>query len=87
MYLGYSRVAEAPPGRDAVEAARLLLHHGADARFYVDGSNGWGGWRWTVLTGVIGEGEAGRVNQPPHRRARETGNPAVIEILERYRRK
>ena len=72
MYLGYSRVAEAPPERDAVEAARLLLQHGADARFFVDGSsNGWGGWRWTTLTGVIGEGEAGRINQPPHPRAHE----------------
>lgn len=72
MYLGYSRVGESPPARDAVEAARLLLQHGADARFFVDGSdNGWGGWRWTTLTGVIGEGEAGPINQPPHPRARE----------------
>jgi ankyrin repeat protein len=71
MYLGYSRVQESPPVRDAVEAARLLLRHGADARFYVDGSNGWGGWRWTTLTGVIGEGESGPINQPPHPRARE----------------
>lgn len=72
MYLGYSRIGESPPTRDAVEAARLLLQHGADARFFVDGNdNGWGGWRWTTLTGVIGEGEAGRINQPPHPRARE----------------
>ena len=76
MYLGYSRVPEAPPARDAVEAARLLLRHGADARFYVGASHGWGGWRWTTLTGVIGEGESGRVNQPPHPRARE-----LAEIL------
>jgi ankyrin repeat protein len=71
MYLGYSRVAEAPPARDAVEVARLLLRHGADPRFYDDGSRGWGGWRWTTLTGVIGEGESGPINQPPHPRARE----------------
>lgn len=71
MYLGYSRVPEAAPARDAVEAALVLLRHGADPRFYVDGSQGWGGWRWTALTGVIGEGEAGRINQPPHQRARE----------------
>ncbi|HZD51410.1 MAG TPA: ankyrin repeat domain-containing protein, partial [Woeseiaceae bacterium] len=76
MYLGYSRVPEAPPARDAVDAARLLLRHGANARFYVDGSHGWGGWRWTTLTGVIGEGESGCVNQPPHPRARE-----LAEIL------
>lgn len=72
MYLGYSRIEESLPARDAVEAARLLLRHGANARFHVDGaSNGWGGWRWSTLTGVIGEGEAGRINQPPHPRARE----------------
>jgi ankyrin repeat protein len=72
MYLGYSRVQESPPARDAVEAARLLLRHGADAHFYIDGNtNGWGGWRWTTLTGVIGEGESGRINQPPHPRARQ----------------
>lgn len=71
MYLAYSRIPEAPPARDAVEAARLLLRHGADARFYVDGRDGWGGWRWTALTGAIGGGESGPINQPPHPRARE----------------
>lgn len=76
MYLGFSRIAEAPPARDAVDAARLLLRHGADARFYIDGSRGLGGWRWTALTGVIGEGELGHINQPPHPRARE-----LAEIL------
>jgi ankyrin repeat protein len=71
MYLSYSRSAEAPPGRDAVEAARLLLDNHADPRFYVDGSSGLGGWRWTALTGVIGEGESGSIHQPPHPRARQ----------------
>jgi len=71
MYLGYSRVAEAPPERDSVEAARLLLDNHADPRFYVDGSSGLGGWRWTALTGVIGEGESGIIHQPPHPRARK----------------
>lgn len=71
MYLAYSRIAEAPPARDAVEAARLLLDHHADPRFYVDGSSGLGGWRWTALTGVIGEGELGSIRQPSHPRARE----------------
>lgn len=71
MYLGFSRIQEAPPARDAVEAARLLLRHGADARFFVDGSRGWGGWRWTALTGVIGGGEGGGINQPPHPRAHD----------------
>jgi ankyrin repeat protein len=76
MYLAYSRIPEALAARDAVAAARLLLRHGADARFYVDGSQGLGGWRWTTLTGVIGEGESGPIHQPPHRRARE-----LAEIL------
>jgi ankyrin repeat protein len=71
MYLAYSRIDEAPPDRDAVAAARLLLEHGADPRFYDDGGAGWGGWRWTALTGVIGEGESGVIQQPPHPRARE----------------
>lgn len=71
MYVAYSRVPEDAPGRDAVEAARLLLDHGADPKFYIDGSEGWGGWRWTALTGVIGEGESGDVHQPPHARSRE----------------
>jgi ankyrin repeat protein len=71
MYLGYSRVPEAPPARDALKAARLLLDHGADPRFYVSDSREWGGWRWTALTGVIGEGEAGPILHPPHSRARE----------------
>jgi hypothetical protein len=71
MYLAYSRIAEAPPERDAVEAARLLLDNHADPRFYVDGSSGMGGWRWTALTGVIGEGESGIIHQPPHPRARK----------------
>lgn len=76
LYLSYSRVPEAPPARDAVAAAHLLLRHGADARFHVDGRQGWGGWRWTALTGVIGGGEAGPINQSPHPRARE-----LAEIL------
>ena len=71
MYLAYSRVPEAPPEGDAVDSTRLLLSRGADARFYVDGREGLGGWRWTALTGAIGEGEMGTIHQPPHPRARE----------------
>ncbi|MCB1021818.1 MAG: ankyrin repeat domain-containing protein [Acidobacteria bacterium] len=71
LYLAYSRAPEAAPKRDAVAAARMLLDAGADARFYVDGSEGLGGWRWSALTGVIGGGEAGPVQQPPHPRADE----------------
>ena len=70
-YLAYSRIPEASPARDAIQAARLLLDRGADARFFIPGSAGLGGWRWTALTGVIGEGERGPLQQPPHPRARE----------------
>lgn len=58
LYLAYARL----PGSDsqALELARLLLDHGADpnARFMDD----WGN-PFTVLTGVIGQGEG---DQPPH---------------------
>ena len=71
MYVTYSRIDDAPPSRDSVACLQLLLDAGADPRFYVDGSSGLGGWHWTALTGAIGEGEGGRVQQPPHPRARE----------------
>jgi ankyrin repeat protein len=61
LYLVYARL----PGCDvhALEIARLLLDHGADpnARFTDD----WGN-PFTVLTGVIGQGEG---DQPPHPQA------------------
>jgi len=69
MYVAYSRVPNAKG--DAVGATRLLLESGADPRYYIDGSQGWGGWRWTALTGAIGEGESGDVQQSPHPQARE----------------
>ena len=71
MYVTFCRVADAPPARDAVAVLRLLLDAGADPRFYVEGSSGIGGWRWSALTGAIGEGEGGTVQEPPHHRARE----------------
>ena len=68
LYLAYSRL----PGseRHALEIAHLLLDGGANpnARFADD----WGN-PFTVLTGVIGEGEG---DQPPHPHAR-----ALAELL------
>ena len=66
MYLAYSRL---DPVGDPVDAARELLDRGADPRFAVL-------WRgeptpFTVLTGVLGEGERGPVAQPRHPRWRE----------------
>ena len=67
LYLCYSRVTEELPEADAVGAARLLLEHGADpnAHFMWDGT-----YRFTALTGAMGEGEGGVVSQPPHAHAR-----------------
>ena len=67
LYLCYSRVTEEVPGCDAVGAARLLLAHGADPNSYYlwDGT-----YRFTALTGAMGEGEGGVVSQPPHAHAR-----------------
>ena len=69
LYLTYSRV----PERDAVEVARLLLDADADPDSFVmlDGT-----YRFTAITGAIGEGEGGLLRQPPHARARE-----LVELL------
>lgn len=66
LYLTYSRVAA--PGRDPVEAARVLLDAGADpnAGFLWDGMTS----PFTALTGAFGEGEDAP-NQPPHPRWKE----------------
>ena len=66
LYLCYSRVTEQLPGADAVASARLLLERGADPNAYYmwDGT-----YRFTALTGAMGEGEGGIVSQPPHAHA------------------
>ncbi|MGD8592651.1 MAG: ankyrin repeat domain-containing protein [Gammaproteobacteria bacterium] len=68
MYLAYSRIPESGPQKSATAIARLLLEHAADPNTYVLLQDR---YRFTVLTGVIGEGERGIVNQPPHQYARE----------------
>ncbi len=70
LYVCYSRIPEAPPHRDAVTAAKVLLAAGADGNTCVV-SRELGGWRWSGLTGAMGEGEEGLLQQPPHARARE----------------
>ena len=75
LYVCYSRIPEDPPERDAVAALEVLLAAGADGNtFLVDRKLG--GWRWSGLTGAMGEGEEGLLQQPPHARARE-----LVEIL------
>ena len=75
LYVCYSRVPEDPPGRDAVTALQVLLAAGADGNTFLV-SEKLGGWRWSGLTGAMGEGEEGLLQQPPHARARE-----LVEIL------
>ena len=63
-YLAYARHEPVPTEGDTLEAARLLLDHGADP----DTGYLWHGLPspFTVLTGCFGEGEGGPVAQPPH---------------------
>ena len=70
LYLCFSRVPEDTPRRDAVAAAELLLAAGAPGDTSV-GPEERGGWGWSALTGVLGEGENGLLQQPPHPRAGE----------------
>ena len=68
MYLAYNRVPESGQQRNALAIARLLLEHAADPNAYVMLNER---YRFTVLTGAMGEGERGVVNQPPHQYSRE----------------
>jgi ankyrin repeat protein len=68
LYAAYSRFNSNEVGHSTLEVARLLLQHGADPnagflwnRFYL----------FTALTGVFGEGERGRIHQPPHQYCEE----------------
>jgi len=68
MYLAYNRIPEPGKQKNALAIARLLLDHGADPNAYVMLQYR---YRFTVLTGAMGEGEGGAVNQPPHQYAPE----------------
>lgn len=76
LYLAYARL---PGGEDSgIEVATLLLDHGADANARFD--DGWGN-PFTVLTGVIGEGEGDR---PPHPQARALASLLVERGADPY---
>jgi hypothetical protein len=62
LALCYSRVDQ----RDALACLELLLARGADPNAHVMIEDN----RFTALTGVMGEGEAGPFEQPPHPAAR-----------------
>lgn len=68
MYLAYNRVPESGQHRNTLAIARLLLEHAANPNAYVMLNEH---YRFTVLTGVMGEGERGVINQPPHQYSRE----------------
>lgn len=59
LYAAYARV----PGRSSFAAGKRLIARGADANaFWMDD----GQYRFTALTGVFGQGEAGKERQPEH---------------------
>lgn len=66
FYVTYSRIPDGPPARSAVACVRLLLEHGADPN---EPSPFPPPYRFTALTGAIGEGEQGLELQPPHAHA------------------
>ncbi len=76
MYLAYSRLPDAAQQKAALAIAHLLLDHAADPNAYVMLQDR---YRFTVLTGVMGEGESGVAIQPPHPYARE-----LTELLLEY---
>jgi ankyrin repeat protein len=74
LYAAYSRLDSEAEGHSTLEAARLLIEHGADpnAGFLWEG-----GYLFTALTGVLGLGEhdvgrgEGPLWEPPHQHWRE----------------
>ncbi|MBP1875396.1 ankyrin repeat protein [Ensifer adhaerens] len=59
LYAAYARV----PGRSSLAAGERLVARGTDANaFWLDD----GQYRFTALTGVFGQGEAGKERQPEH---------------------
>jgi ankyrin repeat protein len=59
LYAAYGRL----PGHSTLDVGRLLIDRGADPNaFFLDG----GQYRFTALTGVFGQGEAGKIRQPEH---------------------
>jgi hypothetical protein len=66
LYVAFSRLNSEAVGHSTLEAARILLQHGADpnAGYLWDGR-----YLFTALTGAFGEGERGPMHQPEHQSA------------------
>lgn len=72
LHVCYGRVL-LDDGADPVGCARYLLDQGADPNdFFLS----YGKYRYTAITGAVGEGESGPENVPPHPNARE-----LVELL------
>jgi len=72
----YSRVEPLHPTHSTFEAAKLLLHRGADPNAFTLKRNAderldQSARHFTVLTGIFGGGSTGQANEPPHPRWRE----------------
>ena len=63
MYLAYNRVLDSNDVQTTLAIANLLLRHGADPNAHNTAEPK---YHFAVLTGVMGEGESGTDNQPPH---------------------
>jgi len=62
LYCSYSRIDDASQFRHSLKIAKLLLDNGANPNSFVLLQDT---YRFTALTGAMGEGEQG-ANQPPH---------------------
>lgn len=67
LYVTFSRIQTPGSSKNAVGIAQLLLDSGADPNSHIILNDS---YRFTALTGAMGEGEAGS-NQPPHQYADE----------------
>lgn len=67
LYVTYSRISEPSQSAHSIKIIQLLLDNGADPNSHVILNDT---YRFTALTGAIGEGEQA-VNQPPHQYADE----------------
>lgn len=68
LYVTYSRIEDNSDEPQAIKVAQLLLDYGADPNSFVVLNDN---YRFTALTGAMGEGEGGEVHQPTHQYASE----------------